>query len=76
MCYKTGRVSTRDFTVFISSLNIFGIRMRSLRLRFGGPKKDRFVFPKTKKELLKPSFRSSWGEGQLGCWGGHRLERW
>ena len=22
------------------------------------------------------SSRSSWGEGRLGCWGGHHLERW
>ena len=22
------------------------------------------------------SSRSSWGEGQLGCWGGHLLEQW
>ena len=25
---------------------------------------------------LKPSFRSSWAKEQLGCWGGHLLERW
>ena len=42
---------------------------------FGGPEKDLFSL-KRMDAKLKPSFRSSWGEGQLGCCGGHLLGQW